>query len=43
MANPQAGKPALVALDPEATDTGAMERLFLLEAHLAHDNVLYHA
>jgi hypothetical protein len=32
MGKPQPGIQAPIALDPEATDTGAMERLFLLEA-----------
>ena len=32
MASPQTGDAALIALDPETTDVGAMERLFLLEA-----------
>ena len=32
MGKPQPGIQAFIALDPEATDTGAMERLFLLEA-----------
>ena len=32
MASPKVAGPPSIALDPEATDTGAMERLFLLEA-----------